>query len=238
MAGLNYPEYEKIMLKQNNELLKKVGDDIVSDGFYPYYTKQKVKILFVGRESLSIEGSFIETLYKAYKDNQIGSKSLNASQFHRIMFYLAYAINNGFPEWDNIPWASEIAQKFGEDGGLSFAFINISKLSNDSDDWQKDDALINSYLARENARTVQKEQVKLLDPDIIISANIDPSLLGEVTEIDTSNKDVYIYELDNKGKKVKIFNMWHFSAPNKSDFRNYYEPLKTLLKPLMDKSEI
>lgn len=238
MAGLIYPSDEIEILNKNNELLQKVGSDIVLDGFYPHYTKQKVKILFVGRESLSLEGSYIQELYAAYKDNQIGSKVLNASQFHRIMFYLAYAINNNFPEWDDIPWASDIAQSFAEEGGISFAFINISKLTNDSSDWHKDDTLINSYLSRENAKSVQKEQIELLDPDVIISANIDSSLLGDITEIDTSNNDVFIYELDNKGKKVKIFNMWHFSAPNKSDFINYYEPLKTLLKPLMDSKEV
>lgn len=32
MAGLNYPEYEKIIL--NNALLRQVGNDIILDGFY------------------------------------------------------------------------------------------------------------------------------------------------------------------------------------------------------------
>lgn len=229
---LNYLSDEKSMLDKNNDLLKELGDDIILDGFYPNYTQQKVKILFIGREALSVKGSYIETLYEAYKDNDIGSKSLDAHQFHRIMFYLAYAINNELPEWDNIPYASKIADTFAEENGLSFAFINLSKLSNDSEDWHKDEKLIKSYIERvkESGKNYFLEQIKILNPDMIISANIDPKHLGEIVSEDTSNKDVYVYKLNCEGKEIPIFNMWHFSAPSKSDFTHYYKPIKEILK--------
>ncbi len=68
----------------------------VSDGFYPYYTFQKKKILFIGREALEIGGcNYMEFLYEAYQEKQIGSLSLNRHKFHSTMLYLTYAICHG-----------------------------------------------------------------------------------------------------------------------------------------------
>ena len=46
------------------------------------------------------------------------------------MLRIAYGINNGLIDWNKIPHATTIADTFGKENGLSFAFVNISKFSN------------------------------------------------------------------------------------------------------------
>ena len=67
---LDYPEserklkfeIEKLNDRWKNHLVsmtgeKSISEIFVSDGFYPYYTNQKVKVLFIGREALEIAGT-------------------------------------------------------------------------------------------------------------------------------------------------------------------------------------
>ena len=75
---LDYPEserklkfeIEKLNDRWKNHLVsmtgeKSISEIFVSDGFYPYYTNQKVKVLFIGREALEIAGTnYQESLYK------------------------------------------------------------------------------------------------------------------------------------------------------------------------------
>ena len=109
----------------------------VWDGFYPNYFRQPIRILFIGREALGLKScDYLDVMLSAYRvAKRIGeegrSKHLNASYFHARMFHIAWGVINGFADWDDIPWAAELADTFATGQGLSFGFMNVSKLSNE-----------------------------------------------------------------------------------------------------------
>lgn len=209
--------------------------DFVTDGFYPYYTMQKKKVLFIGRESLGLAGEdYISFLYPEYKQGCIGDTNINNCQFHALMLYHAWALNNNLPEWRNIPYASELASQFATEEGFSFAFMNLSKLSNESDSWQADWPLIDSFIKNSNHPTKNffNEQIRILNPDIIITMNLEGRIeaLGEHEYLaDKSNGNVAYYNLFVDGNTIPLYDMFHFSAPGKSGESDYYLPLKKLL---------
>lgn len=172
-------EIEKLNDRWKKHLVSITGDEniseiFVTDGFYPYYTYQKIKILFIGREALEIAGTnYQELLYGAYLDNKIGSKTLNAHQFHSTMIYIAYALEHKEYNWHNIPYADEIINEFAKKDGFSFAFMNLSKFSNESGDWSADNELINSFidLSNKSKENFFSSEIDLLNPDIIIGMN-------------------------------------------------------------------
>jgi hypothetical protein len=105
-----------------------------SDGFFPCYYSQKRKILFLARETVDLSGmDYMEILFEAYKNNNIGGRTLDQHTFHHRMYYLAYGIlkGGGIPYRD-VPYASELAKDFGTPAGISFAFMELSKYSNDN----------------------------------------------------------------------------------------------------------
>lgn len=69
----------------------------ITDGFYPEYTQQNKKILFIGKEGLELGGNdYIEKLFTAYQTKFIGEtypRPINSYQFHSTMLYIAYAVN-------------------------------------------------------------------------------------------------------------------------------------------------
>ena len=72
--------------------------EIVPDGFYPNYLSQKPKILFLGRESYTIEGrNYIDLFIDDYLVGKTGenqSKSINSAAFHRRVIQVAYGLIN------------------------------------------------------------------------------------------------------------------------------------------------
>lgn len=207
-----------------------VKESFVSDGFYPGYLSQKVKVLFLGRESLSVDGDFMECLYEAYRTGYVGGKHINKYQMHYLQFYVAYGFNNGFPNWSDKPFAYELAQKMGEEGGVSFAFINVSKFSNWSDDWKLDYALVGRSLSQSKEAGFLARQIEILNPDVICSMNvlgIAGDQIGQYEYVaELSNADVSVHDYHfSSGKTVPLLDMWHYSAPRKSPELNYYNPL-------------
>lgn len=249
---LNYPESErnlKFEIEKLNDRWKKhlvsiTGDEsipeiFVTDGFYPYYTNQKVKILFIGREALEIAGAnYQEFLYGAYLDNRIGSKTLNAHPFHSTMLYIAYALEHKEYNWHNIPYASEFINEFAKKDGVSFAFMNLSKFSNESGQWVADDELINHFidLSLKSKENFFGSEIDLLNPDIIIGMNFGgwAECLGTFSEQQDyygNNSDVRVCHLiTQSGKEYPYFDTWHFSAPCKSPSRDIFYPLLDALK--------
>lgn len=139
---LAYPGFE-IDLKWKidalmDELQAGVPYPIARDGFYPYYTRQKPKILFIARKSAGFGcGDYIGCLHDAYvNEKRIGEGKLNAAKFHRIIFYLSYALAHGLCGYDEIPSPEGVADGFASPGGLIFAFVNISKTDSKSGDWR------------------------------------------------------------------------------------------------------
>lgn len=235
-----YPDDELPLLNRIHQLMaewkRSSADELfTSDGFYPYYTHQAIKVLFVGREGIGLAGcDYIEALFQAYQQNRIGNKSVNGYTFHRRLLYMLYGIQNGFPEWSDVPAAQAIAQTFATPSGISCAFLNLTKTSNERGHWATDMQALLASLDRD-APFLQKE-VALLNPDLIISSNFSlntafsttPQLLSKHPE---DLLDVHRCELN--GRTVYWFNMFHFSAysrgrgnPGLNDYHSFYLPLK------------
>lgn len=248
MIGIEnlYPNNEKVLYLKLRKLLdswhqearkKKFikgykADNMVYDGFYPFYTKQSRKILFIGREALGLDGEdYIECVYKGYKEKKVGDRNINQYKFHRLMFYLTYGLLNEFPIWEKIPSAVEI--DFGTKTGISFAFMNLSKFSNESSTWLADWELIDSFI---NAFTKSEpnyfnEEISVLNPDIIITMNLENRLnvLGKLDVLKYGSQ-ASCYYLNSKRKKIPLIDLYHFSAIRKSDKEEYYKPLKEAIK--------
>lgn len=250
---LKYPESElelKSKVEQLNsewlafliDLLGNEHPDIkelfVSDGFYPNYTTQKKKILFIGREALEIGGcNYMEFLYEAYQEKQIGSRTLNQHRFHSTMLYLTYAIEYGVYDLKNIPYANEFISEFAQLNGISNAFMNLSKFSNESGKWMANQSLINTFTSASRKASVNffATEIDLLSPDIIFGMNLGGNMkcfgIYESPKMYGNNNDVCFQILKTpSGKEYPYLDCWHFSAPGKKVERDIFNPAIEALK--------
>lgn len=212
------------------------ADDLVFDGFYPFYFNQKPKILFIGRESRGLSGyNNMDVLWNAYKNGKrIGKQSLNRSLFHRRMMYLIYGIEHDFIEYENIPKANELGDSFGTLSGISFAFMNLSKFSNDKISWQSDWGVIEQcYKDSTNGRNYIYEEVKILSPDIIITMGMKDklSIFGNPTFV--KNVDgVNVFNVQIEDRSALLLNTYHFSYPGMKDNQDCYIPICNAIKSM------
>lgn len=235
-----YPDEDKPMMKALddlfNEWVNAQSDDdkglFNRDGFYPGYCLQKVKILFVGREACYMAGkNYIEYMYGRLRGGYIGKWTVNQYPFHRRQAYIAYGILKAlegnqewqWPSWDAIPSAFDICKNVGEN--ISWAFMNLSKLSNETGDWRTDG---NKYwpFVKNNKRWL-REQVRILNPDIIIGANVPElaDILKYEMSPDAGNGKCYVYYKEG----LPLFlNCYHFSAI-KGDEDFFYAPVGDVL---------
>lgn len=221
-----------IINKDNSDIADELRDLYVPDGFYPYYTKQKKKILFIGKEGLELSGNdYISCLYDAYKNKIVGNKPLNQYRFHTTMLYISYAIEREVYNWSQLPFAEEFIDEFGEPDGFSFAFMNLSKFSNESGRWQADEELIDSFIRlsqNDEINFIQKE-IELLNPDLIIGMNLGDKMrhLGTFDNFQFfgPKKDVCFQTLTTTYGKYNYIDTWHFAAPNKSPELQIFNPL-------------
>jgi hypothetical protein len=215
------------------------ADYFCADGFFPYYTRQKYKILFLGREAVGMSGcDYIEVLLDAYKKNVVAGKTLDATPFASRMFYLAYGIlQDGMVPYGDVPWASELAKTFATEGGVSFAFMELSKYSNDADDANahRDAVLMTRFLedSRLEQRNFFQEELSLLNADLIIAMNIFSAgveqrllqkALGVPRVVPLHEKDAALYTLPINGRTVPLLDLWHFSS-RKSTETDFYNPV-------------
>lgn len=215
------------------------------DGFYPFYTQQKVRILFVGREACGMRGqNYITTVCPCIKNDNFNGRTVNQYPFHRRQFYIAYGIlcffgsNQGerhFPKWKDVPWASEMARKiFARSRGeaingldsISWAFINLSKFSNETDNWQTDySSRYLPFVTDDHNRRCLKEQISILQPHLIIGANV-----GELKDVlgyedcDTTEKACFYYPPTPDGCFPPFLDCYHFAAM-KDDESGFYIPV-------------
>lgn len=250
---LNYPESElelkdKIKLLNDkwldflkvqlrNEYSGNIDDLFVSDGFYPYYTYQKKKILFIGREALEIGGSnYMDFLYEANQEKRIGGMTLNQHKFHSTMLKLTYAIEHKVYQWEEIPYADKFISEFAQPKGISNAFMNLSKFSNESGEWAANNTLIDSFISASSQSSVNffAAEIDLLSPDIIFGMNLGERMKSFGTFESPQmygNSDVCIQTLKTpSGKSYPYLDCWHFSAPGKSAKNNIFYPVIEALK--------
>ena len=202
-------------------------NDLVFDGIFPGYLSQRKKILFIGREALGINGqNYIECLYDAYKFNSIGNKTLDSSSFHNRMYYITYGIENNFPDWESLSYASKMAENFGLKGGISFAFMNLSKFSNESGNWNVDWELVDSFLLSIKNTKYLFEEISIINPDIIITMNLQDRLknLGDIKKIEYGEK-ISIYSIKVNNRDIYIFDTYHFSSIKNSS-EDFYNPIR------------
>jgi hypothetical protein len=211
------------------------ADDMCFDGFYPGYLKQRVKTLFIGKESREISGyNYLELLYKAIKVGRIGKKSLNRSEFHRRMLYLAYYLQTGESDYSEIPFAQELSLLFGTDK-LSFAFMNLSKFSNENVNYQADYELIGKSVdLSTKGRNYLQEEVNILAPDLIFTMNLRDILssLGTLKPIKGKKYERHLirpYRLNVRNKEVLLLDTCHFSKIVREQ-EYFFDPIVDILR--------
>ena len=241
-----YPNDEKKLLKRikavNDKIEKawqayrknnpdadvvKSNTETVSDGFYPNYTRQPVKILFIGREGYDLDGcDYIETFINNYLEGRTGPaenrKNINRDKFHKMLIQVAYGIIHQ-KSWNDTPSASEICENRGIFDRVSFAFMNLSKLSNEKTtrghrgtNWQLVNTSLDISLNKEN---LILEEIAALDPDLIVCMNFEYDRLFRVfgEKLKPYDNEGFKYLVSINGKKILLLDPWHFSAPGKSE---------------------
>ena len=144
--------------------------------------------------------------------------------------------------FNELPKANDILTEMKKTNNYGFAIMNISKYSNDSEYGASADfKLINQFLkdSELDKRNFIREEIELLEPDIIITANLWDGDI-EKTELekvfptsDFSNertlKDVANYwEYKLKNKTIHFIDLYHFSKPG-NDQKLFYELVMKLL---------
>lgn len=242
LTKLDFPDFEQEQLTTLNKLFStwhynakqisfdnnRTADDIVFDGFFPYFSKQSSKVLFIGRESLGLTGDhYLDLLHGCYKVGKVGDKSLNQSQFHALMLRIAYGLNHNRCSWEDIPTANEIAKTFATADGISFAFMNLSKFSNESDHYQADWSLIDSFIKSfaSESDNIFNKQIEIINPDIIVTMNLEQRLqvLGKLSLLQYTPNAAY-FKLKSAGRDVLLIDLHHFSAVKMHE-ETFYRPI-------------
>ena len=197
------------------------------DGFYPGYFKAPLKVLFVGRESRWVRAC--NRMETDPKDMREGGINANTMLYWRRIFYIMYGIRHeGKIPFDEIPYAEDIMKSFLEENNLGFAVINVSKYSNDTTSFNTDRELVTRFFedAELNKRNYLREQLAILDPDVIISGNIGESCIPKKyieylfpdkdfsfrLEEKSTPKFSSVYNFSFKERTIPFIDLYHFSA--------------------------
>ncbi len=221
-------ELDKLDKRQAQEYESKEIDKMfISDGFYPYYTKQKYRILFIAKfspelgeyEDIDEDLCYIPIIYYSITERKkIGATPLDGHKFHSLMLKVAYGILNGFIPFASVGKASCLASKFAREGGFSYAFMNISKLKGMRCDCRK------SILEISKEREFVAREIEILKPDIIIGMNLKEELKELFDGIFTkepqkkySGDNIWRYELRIGNEKYCYLDSHSFAAINKEE---------------------
>lgn len=212
-------------------------DYFYSDGFYPGYFSSNPKVLFFAREARWASGKD-----RILSDLECLKTPSDASYWRRIM-YMTYGIQTkGKYKFSELPSADEIYTNMKAKNNYGFAIMNISKYSNDSDSGGTADYnLINRFLVDSelDKRNFIREEIALLDPDVIISANLWGGSINykefckffpehEFKIIDRIENKANLSDFKFNGKTIKFIDTFHFSAIG-SDEDLYYNPVMKFL---------
>lgn len=231
---MEYPKTEQELKKSvdllNSDWHSACPEAFVRYGFYPHYTHQRYRLLFVGREARGLaECDYIEALYN---NNYIFGK-MPKGNFHHRLLYLAYGLLNDFPDFAHIPGSREIAKNDFIAGRLSFSFMNISTISNESGVATQREKYDQSNRSGTNFR---RDMIRLLAPDIIVCANCgsDISVLSdengrkllEMSDLVTTEL------LQFGGKRCLRFDTYHWGATKTREIggldskNHFYDPVR------------
>ncbi len=229
----HYPDDEQALASELLRLQKEWqaevnDDDFVFDGFYPYYTHQPIRVLFIGREAYGLAGrSYLAALQDSYNNTfRIGQQHINRNPYHRRLLKLLYSMMHHFPSWKQVPKANMISRNFAQLGGISCAVVNMSKTSNETKNLQPRWPVLQKSV--NDGHAFLKKEIELLAPDVIISShvNIEPAIsphsFHRITEGFPPNL-LGVGEWHAGARCVYNFETWHFSA-RKAD-SVFHEPL-------------
>lgn len=216
------------------------GDSyFAADGFLPYYYRWNPKVLFIARETRYIaRQDNIEIILKKCRENPGG---IGGEILLRRMLLIAYGIRHG----GTVPFEAidprQLCALAGTDSGFSFAFMEISKYSNENDDGANADTeLMRSFFEHSNLqnRNFIREELSLLDPDLVITMNLwDGKIAAEYLElalgkapfIDMPHPSAARRSLMINGRTRPLIDLYHFSA-RKSDGEDFYKPVMSIIR--------
>ena len=228
-------EWEKTVLESRPEA------SFMYDGFLPGYFAASPKVLFIGRESRNQESESYDYIANAIDFFKKGSVVNSAIYWKRILCMYNIIKNKGFI--DEAITADKIAQKMIEENNYGFALMNISKYQNISENSEtRDTVLMNDFFndSKLDKRNFLEEEIALLDPDLIITANlwccgIDKNMksyFGKLTSLEPvmvqSECAATLNSVTINEKTIKLIDFYHFSNHFKGDMDYYYKPLSTL----------
>ena len=219
----------------------------VEDGPFPHYFSQKKKILFIGRE---IPGKKPDQgLVINYINERMDMPNLGA--FQSLLLYLAYGILNeqyNYEQWIKMDNAKKLNALFAEDAkgiddAFSYAFMNASKILNTESTYVKDGGPFRQFTADKVNRELFIREIELLEPDIIVSGNLNEfsfylhEEFNDIISKDSggfTNENCYVwkYKLKANGKTIPCLDGWHFSA-HKPHFECFYQPICEAAKFLL-----
>ena len=145
------------------------------------------------------------------------------------MLYITYGILHDMPKWEDIPYASDICDSFGEidQESISYAFMNFSKFANNDDNWTADWPIIEqSHQISTQGRNFLEEEICILEPEIVITMNLEAkhlASLGKLTPLEVNNMP-HVYWLATGKNKTLLINTFHFSSW-KNPIINMYNPI-------------
>ncbi|MEL3908020.1 MAG: hypothetical protein P1P64_03265 [Treponemataceae bacterium] len=176
--------------------------------------------------------SYIDIIFEAYKENTIGDIHINKYQLHSLLFYITYMLQTANGNFEEFPYPSELTKDFGTKKGISFAFMNLSKFSNETGNWEQNKSLIDSFVSA--SKEFIAKEIEILQPDVIITMNIMNYLedILDIELIDNSNCDAWLYKTKLGNSEVHLIDTWHFSYPSKSRKKNFVEPVFELVKKI------
>lgn len=235
-----YPSKEHLVLNELDALMsewshaERAGHLFVSDGLFPYYLQQKVRVLFVLRESYRVEWDILtECTSHLWREGAI-RRNLKATPHYKRILLMLYGIQNNFPDWKSLPKAETLAVNFGRAGGLSCALMHLRKdtrTGGRDTDWT---ALRQSVAISRPSDFIRRE-VSLLAPDVILASGI-PSYLHLLADSVATKPtavidgNIRVYPCKINGKRRYIFSIWHLPTPSRSASRCFYYPLKTAMQ--------
>lgn len=229
-------------LKKNDffQKTKTSPDCFIQDGIFPRYSEQKVKILYMGRESYDLEG--FNYIYQHY--DWLKSKALNGSTLWRKMLRFTWGLENNTADWADVPSLDEILNNFASDDGISFGMINYSKISRPHNgttkaDWQQ---IINFAKASlESPKNFYIRQLEIINPDVIISMNVFDAFDDVCLDVfegalkyisHTNNKSAALFEFMLNNRKIPVIDTYHLGSTisDKEHYESIQEAMNIFLK--------
>lgn len=218
------------------------------DGFMPGYTKVSKRVLFIGRESRWSKPNPLDPENNPSDIIQNTHYRLEADktfQIERRMIAVAAQILSPgvYFSYDDIvkknwPFVRQAALN----GEISFAYLELSKFSNCNDDSNVDWQLMNQYAEFDAIHLFGKQQIELLQPDIIVTMNmkryffhpLQVMLGSNFTAVDEEiTQDIVpsIWKVKapwDPSRSIPVLDMWHFSSrkPNNT----FFDPIQNALQ--------